>query len=247
MNDTHYRQPGGVGRETILSPSQWRRRRARLAAIVVGLTSLFAAVGYGIYWLSEIRHTRVTVDHRGWTRALHLEELTEHGGEGWHDRLPDGAYDTHCETRHRGSERCHPHDCHPHTKLSRGRRSTVYDTCYDSCEVRDDWCSYHVKTWDEREAVLACGAGDRAPVDPVLGLAPSLAPADLGPTRRVIRVERYTVFFREVRGEHRWQQDFDLPRYRLLTEGRVVRAVWREYGAFEIDPTSLLATGAVAP
>lgn len=247
MHDHHYRSPTGAGRETILSPAQWRRRIYRGFAIGVGLTALFASVGYGLYWLVEGRHTRVAVERRGWTRALHLEELTEHAGEGWHNRLPDGAYDTHCDRRHRGSERCHPHDCHPHTKVSRGRRSTVYDTCYDSCEVRDDWCSYHVKTWDEREAVLACGSGDRTPVDPVLALAPSLDPADLGPTRRVVRVERYTAFFREVRGTHHWQQDFDLGRYRLLTEGRIVRAVWREYGAFEVDPATFNSRRAVAP
>jgi hypothetical protein len=66
-------------------------------------------------WLFTPNSTTVNVSAMHWMRDRTLEERHSYSGEGWRDQAPPLVYSwDHCESRQRGTENCHPHDCNCH-------------------------------------------------------------------------------------------------------------------------------------
>jgi hypothetical protein len=86
----------------------------------VALKLLGAVVGTGLFvllmvWLFTPNATTARVASMNWSRDRTLQERHDYNGEGWRDQAPPMVFSwDHCETRQRGTERCHPHDCNCH-------------------------------------------------------------------------------------------------------------------------------------
>ena len=98
------------------------------------------------------------------------------------DEVCDDCYDQCPRT---GTDDCNPHDCN-------GRM--VYETCYDQCDVFEDWCAYSYDTWPAIATKTTAG-------NTVETFWPDLSAA--GNDQRLERSESYQVRFTD--GTDHWK------------------------------------------
>lgn len=148
---------GGFTRPTapaVLKRAYFRSEQRRgIILAVLGIAAMLISLG-GLYSLFATHRIAVHVSKTSWSVSKTLEQRYTKHGSGWGS--PFGAFNASCESRLRGYDRCHPHDCdpyeksydcHPHkcncsTYTTTSSRRNGYskvsvhrscDTCYDTC------------------------------------------------------------------------------------------------------------------
>jgi len=150
------------GGNPVYSPERNKSALFMLLAVLALGSSIALAV-----WVFMPHEHAATVSTVHWQYTRELQQRYTRDGEGWGH--PVDAFNVSCETRQRGTESCHPHDCNPHPRsydchphdcrchphcTSQGNGysscSDECDTCYDSCtETAYDTCYDQCPVYDD--------------------------------------------------------------------------------------------------
>lgn len=135
-----------------------------------------------------------------------------------------------CSSNRNGSARCsetcrescstctHPRRCSTCTR-------TVCDTCYDTCPVFEQWCSYRYHRWDEIVRRRLDGRGQTCAWPDVQAH---------GELQRVESSERYDVRFDDTESRRTWARTYDYGTYSRFDEGQRWRTEWTHAGGFTL-------------
>ncbi len=126
-------------------------QRSWTKTLTISLVVLLVLGAVGVLiWVFMPHEHEARVSSIRWQYTRTLEQRFTRSGSGW--GAPPGAFNTHCESRQRGTRNCNPHDCNPHQvsydcrphdcrcrtscrNLNNGYASCseTCDTCYETC------------------------------------------------------------------------------------------------------------------
>lgn len=162
--------------------------------VLAGIVLLCFAI-----WFLFIRKKEATlaVSSHKWTTSIAIEEFNDYENAAWRNELPNGTLPFKCVSKER-SKRQVPdgEDCHIEKVDKKDGTFEQLKKCspkYRSEPVNDDWCTYKVRTWKERETVKKTGTG----MELVWPDAPpaNMPGAMLGARRSGARTATYTLEF----------------------------------------------------
>lgn len=203
-------------------------RSYNMKPFLIGLavvTVFLGLIGLMVFlFMPHEEHVRVT--NINWTYQAFLQQRVTRNGSSWDDNMPIGAFDVSCDTRQRGTERCHPHDCNPHQQPYDCRPhecschthcvddengysscTETCDTCYDTCyETAYDTCYDSCPVYDDwcncsyyewpTIHIETLSGNNHEMQEPALETNPN-APSP----QRVVREHRFSVTFANEDGE----------------------------------------------
>lgn len=165
----------------------------------------------GLYFLFRTQEFTAVTTETKWIHIGQYEERLTKNGEGW--GAPGGAFNTKCERKYYGTEKCNPYQqsyscngrsCNCRNSCTSNGNGfstcrtvcstcystcyrTVYDTCYSQCPVYKDWCTYNYHQWVGRGSRTLTGD------DPSTMEWPDLGRID--DTHRLVKTPAYIVHF----------------------------------------------------
>lgn len=130
--------------------------RIGIAALVAMLIGLFVWLMVWLFVPHKV-DASVTRIHWEYTRVLEQRE-TRHDSD-WEGSVPSGAFNVSCSRRHRGTERCNPHECRCHQVTE---YCSVECNCRDVCsDLGNGYSSCHEECSTCREA---CGSHEECDI-----------------------------------------------------------------------------------
>ena len=168
---------GSVRREqkVMLDPVAKKGSSSRILAIIAGVLLLLGSC----VWFFFVRTTElsVTVDRVAWVKSAVVEALETSREQGFSEQVPGGAHRIRSETKSRTK---HVQDGTTKVKvgkkdLGNGMFEDLYETKpkFVDKQVDDEWVTYDVDKWVEREKLKKETTDGSEPADPAAGRASS--------------------------------------------------------------------------
>ncbi|HEU0050718.1 MAG TPA: hypothetical protein VFQ60_01525 [Patescibacteria group bacterium] len=95
---------------SVISPLTRRLRNPNAIVIGTGALGLTGMVIF-LVWLFGSHEATARVEDNSWKYIESLQQKTLENGRGWDSDMPEDPFNVSCETRQKGTEPCHPHDC----------------------------------------------------------------------------------------------------------------------------------------
>ncbi len=150
--------------------------KPRPLGMILGIVGAVVALVGLLVWALFVRTTQIsmTVEKVSWVKSAVVEALVTSRESGWSDDVPSGARRIKTETRSRTK---HVQDGTTKVKvgkkdLGNGMFEDVYETKpkYVDKQVDDDWVTYDVDKWVEREKLRKETTDGTEPDDPSKGV-----------------------------------------------------------------------------
>lgn len=137
--------------------------KRRKTWIIMGACAVTAAlVAIVFYEVDQYRKTPDKNDHASvvgphWSYATVVRARSLVTMRDWHDHAPPHGRTIECHREQCGTESCNPHPCVRVSMSSRGRVRTRVSTCYDTCPVYDDMCTFEYPVWPVAQEYVSHG------------------------------------------------------------------------------------------